>query len=66
MHRPQQAGLPDGGHHVGRHDDIALDRDLDVGVPASHPIEPTLPTTTSSTITGEFDSIVPTFGSSTW
>ena len=37
MHRAQQARLTDGGYHVGRHDDIALDRDLDVGMPALHP-----------------------------
>jgi hypothetical protein len=36
MHRPQQAGLADAGYHVGRDGDIALDRDLDVGVPAFH------------------------------
>ncbi len=34
MHRAQQAGLADGGDRVGRNDDVGLDRDLHVGVPA--------------------------------
>ena len=36
MHRSQQAGLADTGHHVGGHDDITLYRDLNVGVPGFH------------------------------
>ena len=34
MHRPQQAGLPDAGHRVGRDDHVVLYRDLHIGVPA--------------------------------
>ena len=33
VHRSQQAGLPDGGHRVGRHHHVRFDRHLDVGVP---------------------------------
>ena len=63
MHRSQQAGLPDRGHRIGGHHDVGLDRDLDVGMPVRRPvILPTLPTTTSLIMTGEFDSSVATFG----
>ena len=62
MHRSQQAGLPDAWRPRWRDDDVGLDRDLDVGVPVATVILPTLPTTTSSIMTGEFDSSVATFG----
>ena len=65
MHRSQQAGLTDAGHHVGGDDEIVLDRDLDVGVPVFHRHRADAANTTSSIITGEFDSIVMTFASST-
>jgi hypothetical protein len=33
MHRPEQAGLANDGHRVGRNNHIGSDRHFDIGVP---------------------------------
>ena len=66
VHGAQQAGLADGGDRVGGHDDVGLTETSTSACQLLNFILPTLPTTTSSIMTGEFDSSVPTLAISTW